>query len=174
MRRAGAHGPARRAFGLPPTRRLGGWRMPLRALVVLCLLWLAIDTSPRQPMDNIKVAIIDDDASWCRALTRMLRGVGIDATSYASAESFLAARAAPDFACLLVDIQLGGMSGLELFRELRGDAVRTPVIFITAFEEPGQRDEAMLGGCAGFFRKSDPGAVIVSAMRSAAPSLVAP
>ena len=125
-------------------------------------------------MHNAKVAIIDDDASWCRALTRMLRGVGIDATAYGSAENFLADRAAPDFACLLVDIQLGGMSGLELFHELCGRAVRTPVIFITAYDEPGQRAEAMQGGCAGFFRKSDPGSLIVSAIRSAAPSVVAP
>jgi FixJ family two-component response regulator len=125
-------------------------------------------------MQNSKVAIIDDDASWCRALTRMLKGMGIEATSYASAESFLAARAGADYACLLVDLQLGGMSGLELFRELRGHAVRTPVIFITAYDEPGQRDEAMQGGCAGFFRKADPGSVIVSAIRSAAPSVVAP
>jgi FixJ family two-component response regulator len=123
-------------------------------------------------MHNATVAIIDDDASWCRALTRMLRGVGIDATSYTSAESFLAARTGADFACLLVDIQLGGMSGLKLFRELRSQAVRTPVIFITAYEEPGQREEAVQGGCAGFFGKSDPGAVIVSAIRSAAPSVV--
>jgi FixJ family two-component response regulator len=125
-------------------------------------------------MHNAKVAIIDDDASWCRALTRMLRGVGIEAASYGSAESFLAARAAADYACLLVDLQLGGMSGLELFRELRGHAVRTPVIFITAYDEPGQRDQAMQGGCAGFFRKADPGPVIVSAIRSAAPGVVAP
>jgi FixJ family two-component response regulator len=125
-------------------------------------------------MYNAKVAIIDDDPSWCRALTRMLRGRGIDATSYGSAESYLADRAAPEFACLLVDIQLGGMSGLELFRELCGHAVRTPVIFITAYDEPGQRAEAIQGGCAGFFRKSDPGSMIVSAIRSAAPSVAAP
>ena len=124
-------------------------------------------------MDNSKVAIIDDDASWCRALTRMLRGVGIDATTYGSAESFLADHAGPDFACLLVDIQLGGMSGLELFRELFGHGVHTPVIFITAYDEPGQRAEAVQGGCAGFFRKSDPGSLIVSAIRRAAPSHLA-
>lgn len=125
-------------------------------------------------MNNAKVAIIDDDPSWCRALTRMLRGVGIDATTYGSAESFLAERASADFACLLVDLQLGGMSGLELFRQLHARAVRIPVIFITAYEEPGQRAEATQGGCAGFFRKSDPGAAIVSAIRGAAPSLVTP
>jgi len=125
-------------------------------------------------MNNSRVAIIDDDASWCRALTRMLRGVGIDATTYGSAESFLADRAGPHFACLLVDVQLGGMSGLELFRELFGRGSRTPVIFITAYDEPGQRAEAMQGGCAGFFRKSDPGALIVSAIRSAAPARVTP
>jgi FixJ family two-component response regulator len=151
--------------------------MPLRALALLRLLWFAVVAnccSARHAMQNAKVAIIDDDASWCRALTRMLRGVGIDATAYGSAESFLADRAAADFACLLVDIQLGGRSGLEMFRELRGLAMRTPVIFITAYEEPGQRDEAIQGGCAGFFRKSDPGSVLVRAIRSAAPGVVAP
>jgi FixJ family two-component response regulator len=125
-------------------------------------------------MNNSKVAIIDDDASWCRALTRMLRGVGIDAMTFGSAESFLAERAGSEFVCLLVDIQLGGMSGLELFRELLRKGVRTPVIFITAYEEPGQRAEAVQGGSVGFFRKSDPGSMIVGAIRRATPGAAAP
>jgi FixJ family two-component response regulator len=115
------------------------------------------------------VGIIDDDESGCRALSRLLRGVGFEPTTFRSAEDFLASSPLhPPFACLLVDVQLDGMSGLELHRHLLERGSRTPVIFITAHDDPAIRTEALRNGCAGFFRKTDPGVMAIEAIRRAA------
>jgi FixJ family two-component response regulator len=111
-----------------------------------------------------RVAIIDDDESLCRSLARLLRLAGYCATAFHSAEQFLAEGARESFACLLVDVQLGGMSGLEMQRQLTAESCHVPVIFITAHDEPLTRDEAAKGGCAGFFRKTESGARILDAI----------
>ena len=118
-------------------------------------------------MGTKSVAIIDDDASANRALGRLLRGAGFEPSGFDSAESFLADPTRPTFGCLLVDIQLTGMSGLELQRRLQSEGSRVPVIFITAHDDPGYRAEAVRRGCVGFFRKTDPGALIVDTLRRA-------
>ena len=118
-------------------------------------------------MGTKSVAIIDDDASANRALGRLLRGAGFDPKGFGSAETFLADPARTSFGCLLVDIQLTGMSGLELQRQLQAEGSRTPLIFITAHDDPSARDEAVRRGCAAFFRKTDPGALIIDALRRA-------
>ncbi|HYC09396.1 MAG TPA: response regulator [Steroidobacteraceae bacterium] len=116
-------------------------------------------------MSSNDVAIIDDDASACRALGRLLRGMGFEVSTYGSAEAFLADPARERFSGLLVDIQLGGMSGLDLQQRLRAEGSRTPVIFITAHDDPAVRSLAVQRGCAGFFRKTDPGASIIETLR---------
>jgi len=118
-------------------------------------------------MGTKSVAIIDDDASANRALGRLLRGAGFDPKGFESAETFLADPARTSFGCLLVDIQLTGMSGLELQRQLQAEGSRMPLIFITAHDDPAARDEAVRRGCAAFFRKTDPGALIIDALRRA-------
>jgi FixJ family two-component response regulator len=118
-------------------------------------------------MGTNSVAIVDDDASANRALQRLLRGCGFEPQGFDSAERFLGDPAHSSFACLLLDIQLDGMSGLELQRELRASGDRVPIIFVTAHDEPAFRDEATSCGCAGFFRKTDPGASIIAALRAA-------
>lgn len=116
-------------------------------------------------MGTKSVAIIDDDASANRALGRLLRGAGFDPSGFDSAESFLAAPARSSFGCLLVDIQLTGMSGLELQRQLEAEGSHPPLMFITAYDDPAYRAEAIRRGCVGFFRKTDPGSLIVDALR---------
>jgi len=118
-------------------------------------------------MGTKSVAIVDDDASANRALGRLLRGAGFQPSGFESAESFLADPSRPSFGCVLVDIQLTGMSGLELQRQLQAEGSRVPVIFITAHDDPTYRAEAVRRGCVGFFRKTDPGALIVDALRRA-------
>lgn len=105
----------------------------------------------------IQVAIVDDDASVCKALGRLFRAAGIQATSFDSAESFLADKQLAEPDCLILDIQLSGMSGLELQRELRTRGRHTAVIFITAFDEIDSRLQAEAGGCVAYLRKTDPG-----------------
>jgi len=111
------------------------------------------------------VAIVDDDESLCRSLGRLLRHAGFQPLTFPSAESFIRSPERAHLKCLLLDIQLGGMSGLELHRLLLAEGDRTPVIYITAHDEPAARTEAMSTGCAGFFLKTDPGAALIETLR---------
>lgn len=111
------------------------------------------------------VAIVDDDESARRSLGRMVQGFGFQSRAFASADEFLAAADREKFACLLLDLQLEGMSGLELVRELARRGSRVPIIVITAHSEPELRQQLLQQGCAAFFHKTDPGAMIIAAMR---------
>ncbi len=71
------------------------------------------------------------------------------------------------FDCLVLDVQLEGISGLEFRDRLSAEGDRTPVIFITAHDEPGTREQALATGCAAYFRKSDPGDAVLAAIRQA-------
>jgi FixJ family two-component response regulator len=113
----------------------------------------------------MSVAIVDDDESLCRSLSRMLRQAGFRPSAFLSAEEFLASPVQSRFGCLLLDVQLTGMSGPELHRRLLEAGDRTPVIYITAQDDPAAAAEAQRIGCVGFFRKSDPGIRIVEALR---------
>ena len=117
---------------------------------------------------TISVAVVDDDDSLCRSLGRLLRAAGIQPTAYDSAEAFLADTKHPPFDCLVLDIQLGGMSGVELHQQLAASGSRTPVIFITAHDDPEARAHALATPCAGFFHKTDAGTAVLSAIRLAA------
>ena len=116
---------------------------------------------------NIYIAIVDDDESVCRSLSRLLRAAHLQAVTYPSAEAFLADTKHPKFDCLVLDIQLGGMTGLELSERLSAVKDGTPVIFITAHDEPEMRAEAEASGCAGYFRKTDSGADVLAGIRRA-------
>jgi FixJ family two-component response regulator len=113
----------------------------------------------------IYVAVVDDDESLCRSFARLLRAAGFQPITYASAEAFLADTKHPRFDCLVLDIQLGDMSGIELSRHLTAEGGRTPVIFITAHDNRNGRAEAEAAGGAAYFRKSDSGADVVEAIR---------
>ena len=116
---------------------------------------------------NNYIAVIDDESSICASMSRLLRLANFQPISYPSAEAFLADDKRPRFDCLLLDIRLGGMSGLDLFRRLAAQKDHVPVIFITAFDDPEMRAQAEALGCAGFFRKSSPGTEIIEAIRRA-------
>jgi FixJ family two-component response regulator len=118
----------------------------------------------------IYVAVVDDDESIRRSLARLLRTAGIQSVTYASAEAFLADDKHPRFDCLVLDIQLEGMSGLELSRRLLAVNDGTPVVFITAHDNPAVRAEAEASGCAGFFQKTEPGALVLEAIHKAVSS----
>src|SRR5262249_48946361 len=107
---------------------------------------------------------IDGDASSRVAMSRLLRGMGFEPSAFSSAENFLADPGHTTFACLLLDLQLPGMSGLELQHKLLAGGDLTPPIFVTAQDDPVARELAMQNG-AQFFRKIDPGAAIIDALR---------
>ncbi len=113
----------------------------------------------------IYVAVVDDDESLCRSLGRLLRAAGIQPITYASAEAFLADRKHPRFDCLVLDVQLGGISGIELGKHLAAEGGHAPFIFITAFDDAGTRADAEAAGCAAYFRKTDAGTDVLDAIR---------
>ena len=117
---------------------------------------------------NVYVAVVEDDESARRSLARLLRAAGMQPITYSSAEEFLADSRQPRFVCLVLDVQLLGMSGLDLQRQLAADGVATPVFFITAYDDPRAREEAMAAGCVGFFRKTDAGSDLLDAIRRVA------
>lgn len=110
------------------------------------------------------VAVIDGDASSRIAMSRLLRGMGYEPSPYTSAENFLADPGHEAFTCLLLDLHLPGMSGLELQQQLRAAGNLTPLIFVTAQDDSAARNQAIQNG-AEFFRKVDPGAAIIDALR---------
>jgi FixJ family two-component response regulator len=113
----------------------------------------------------IYVAVVDDDESLCRSLGRLLRAAGLQPVTYGSAEEFLADAKHPGFDCLVLDVKLGGMSGIELARQLVASGGHAPFIFITAHDDEETRAEALAVGCAAYFRKHDPGADVLQAIR---------
>lgn len=113
---------------------------------------------------DFSIAIIDDDESFCRSVRRWLQAATFSAAVYRSAEEFLADTDNCRFNCLLVDIQLGGMSGLDMHRRLIAAGNQTPVIFITAFDDPLAVAEALEQGCVAFFRKTVDGAELLQAI----------
>ena len=112
------------------------------------------------------VAVVDDDESVCRSFARLLRASGIQAVTYSSAEAFLADNKRPQFDCMVFDVQLGGMSGIELGRAIASSTVRrAPVIYITAHDDAETRASAEAAGCAAYFRKTDSGAEVLETIR---------
>ena len=119
-------------------------------------------------MDNVTttyVAVVDDDESVCRSFGRLLRAAGMQPITYNSAESFLSDKKHPQFSCLVLDIQLGGMSGIELAQRLTAVGTPTPIIFITAHDDPEARSAAEALGCAAYFRKTDSGKDVLETIR---------
>ena len=114
---------------------------------------------------TLYIAVVDDDENHRRSLGRLLRAAGMQPIIYASAEAFLADTKRPQFDCLLLDVHLGEISGIELGRRLRAVGHKVPFICITAFEGPDTRALAEAGGCAAFFRKTDSGADVLEAIR---------
>ena len=102
---------------------------------------------------NTYVAVVDDDDSFARALGRLLRASGFEVQTYPSGEAFLASTALPPPDCLVLDIQLGGMSGLDLLRRLRALGNLVPIIFVTAHDGAKVSDEAVQSGCVAYLRK---------------------
>ena len=116
---------------------------------------------------NIYVAVVDDDEGICSSFSRLLRAAQFQAITYGSAEEFLADTKHPKFDCLVLDIQLGGMSGLELRNRLHAVKDGTPVVFITAHDDLEVRAQVEAAGCAGFFLKTESGAAVLAAIRRA-------
>jgi len=99
------------------------------------------------------ISIVDDDAAMRDALVGLVRSLGYEVRDFASAEAFLASSDLGKFACAITDIQMPGMNGFELKRELGIRHSSLPVIMITARTEPSTEEKAMSSGATCFLRK---------------------
>ena len=113
------------------------------------------------------MAVVDDDENLRRSFARLLRAAGMRPITYESAEAFLADTIRPSLDCLVLDVQLPGMSGLDLQNRLSSEGNKTEILFITAYDDIDASQTAYAKGCAGYFRKSDSGKEVLDAIRGA-------
>jgi FixJ family two-component response regulator len=107
-------------------------------------------------MDNSMVFIIDDDASVRDAISNLLESVGLNAQTFGSTEEFLAAPRTETASCLILDVMLPGMRGLEFQEMLKKNGVSIPIIFITAHGDIPMTSKAMKAGAIEFLAKPFP------------------
>ncbi|SAK52835.1 chemotaxis protein CheY [Caballeronia temeraria] len=111
-----------------------------------------------------RVSVIDDDESVRVASSSLLRSLGWDVSLYASAESFLDADSLDGLACIITDLNMPGMSGLQLQQRLRELKPGVPVMFITAFASDAARRQALDGGAVCFLSKPVDGTVVADCL----------
>jgi FixJ family two-component response regulator len=113
------------------------------------------------------VAVVEDDESYRAALQRLLKSAGFQVRSFASAEDFLNSGQQHETACLIADIRMPRMSGLDLQAKLNADHCPIPIIFITAHGDEQMRLQAMRGGAVKFLAKPFDGAILLESVRAA-------
>jgi FixJ family two-component response regulator len=113
------------------------------------------------------VAVVDDDESYRLAVQRLLKSAGVPVRSFASAEDFLQSGQQHATGCLIADIRMPGMSGLDLQAKLNAEHCPIPIIFITAHGDEEMRLQAMRGGAVKFLAKPFDGAILLESVRVA-------
>src|SRR5579863_4420966 len=113
------------------------------------------------------VAIVDDDDSMRGALQGMLKAVGYPAQAFASAEEFLKSGQQHQISCLIADIRMPGMSGLDLQAHLNAERCKVPIIFITAHGDAKMRIQALRAGAVEFLSKPFDEEVLLESVRAA-------
>jgi two-component system, LuxR family, response regulator FixJ len=119
------------------------------------------------PGDTRLVAIVDDDDLMRGALQGLLKAAGLPALAFASAEEFLQSGQQYHSACLIADIRMAGMSGLELQAKLNHEKIRIPTIFITAHGDSGMRMQALRAGAVEFLAKPFDDEILLESVRAA-------
>jgi FixJ family two-component response regulator len=103
--------------------------------------------------EGVMISIVDDDEFVREATEELVRSLGYAAAGFASAEDFLQSEHLSTTACLISDVQMPGLSGIDLQRRLIADGHRVPIIFITAFPDERTRAQALGAGAVGFLTK---------------------
>jgi len=106
-----------------------------------------------EPAEVPMISIIDDDQAVREATKGLVRSLGYNASAFASAEEFLESERLNDTSCLITDLQMPGLSGIELQDRLIADGRRMPIIFITAYPEENIRVRALKAGAVCFMSK---------------------
>jgi FixJ family two-component response regulator len=113
------------------------------------------------------IAVVDDDEAIREATESLIRSVGFKAAVYASAEEFLRSSHLQVTACLIVDVRMPGMSGLDLQRQLATTNYSIPIIFITAHGDADTRTRALRAGAVAFLDKPFSDEVLLGAVQAA-------
>jgi FixJ family two-component response regulator len=101
----------------------------------------------------VMISIVDDDESVREATKTLIRSLGYATSTFASAEEYLQSSSVRETSCLITDLQMPGMNGVELQNRLMTDGYRTPVIFVTAFPKEKFRTRALEAGAFGVLSK---------------------
>ena len=113
------------------------------------------------------ITVVDDDAAIREAVQSLLRSVGLRAEGFASAQDFLQSGRLQDTACLIVDVRMPGMSGLELQQQLTTAQCPLPILFITAHGDAATRARALRAGAVGVLDKPFSDEVLLRAVQAA-------
>ena len=113
------------------------------------------------------LSVVDDDESIRESLPDLIKEFGFAARAFSSAEEFLSSGAAAESNCLILDIAMPGMSGPELYQELKRRGEKVPVIFITGQKDDAVRTRAFEQGAAGFLLKPFSDAALLAAIKTA-------
>src|SRR6201981_3763038 len=113
------------------------------------------------------IAIVDDDKSVQRALQDLIESEGLFTLCFGSAEEFLDSGVQDEAGCLIADIRMPGVSGIELQSRLKADRCRIPIIFITAHGDPKMRAQAICDGAVEFLTKPFDNTVLLETVRAA-------
>lgn len=123
----------------------------------------------RLPNPPPLVHVVDDDPSVVQALQRLLRSWGMQVRTFASGEEFLSAATAPgDVDCVVLDVQMPGMTGFDVQERMRQVGWDVPIVFITGHEAEGVEAQALQAGALGFLRKPFREEVLVALIRDGA------
>jgi FixJ family two-component response regulator len=113
------------------------------------------------------VAVVEDDESYRLAVQRLLKSAGFSVQSFRCAEEFLDSGCQRETGCLIADIRMPGMSGLDLQTKLNADHCPIPIIFVTAHGDEKMRLQAMRGGAVKFLAKPFDGEILLEGVRAA-------
>ena len=119
-------------------------------------------------MQSTIVAVVDDDPGMRDALVRLLASYGFQPAAYESAEAFWECDDGRNASCVVLDINMRGMSGIELRHRLRKRDARLPVIFMTADDHESTRIAAKAAGCVAYLRKPFSAEKLIAAIKKAA------
>jgi len=129
--------------------------------------WTSDAVVPEASLAAALVAVVDDDASVRRSTCRLIGSSGVACEAFGSAEQFLESGRVRETACLILDVRMPGMDGLELQRELAARGLNLPVIFLTARASEEEEWRARHAGALDFLRKPVSRGVLLGAIRTA-------
>ena len=113
------------------------------------------------------IAVVDDDVAVRSSAANLIRSLGFKALPFASGEELMGSPSLDEIACVITDVQMPGMTGLELQSHLLASSRRVPIIFITAYPDERARRHALAAGAIGFFSKPFEGAAMIRCIDTA-------